>query len=284
MPRWSTRTHQEHVARERENVVDQSTASSAANPQNDDGSIAASTENVRGVTAVNSLHRVTNLDIDGVQVQGPTEGFGSLWRKRYWVRLTGCPSTPTEIVHTWREHFGEFWPGRNSFFGPSGTLDPGDIGLMQLETPGGVQLSSGVIVLDARPESFTLISPEGHIFAGVITFSSFRSGGEPVVQIEIVFRAGDPLFEIGMRLFGHRQEDEFWQQVLATVAGHFGVAGKPEMHAQLLDRRFQWSQAGNITRNALIRSVILRSTAPFARLVKRSRWSFMNDETKEPGG
>lgn len=263
--------------------MDQSTANAGADSR-DDGWIAASAENVRGVTAASSLNRVTNLDIDGVQVQGPTEGFGSLWRKRYWVRLSGADATPAEIVRIWREHFGEFWPGSNSFFGPSGLLDPGDIGLMQLEMPSGAHLSSGVFVLNVRPESFTLITPEGHVFAGVITFSAFRSGGQPVAQIEIVFRAGDPIFEIGMRMFGHRQEDEFWLQVLAALAGYFGVAGKPEMHAQLLDRRFQWPQAGNITRNALIRSVILRGSAPFTRLARRSRWSFLFGGKKEAGG
>jgi hypothetical protein len=107
----------------------------------------------------------------------------------------------------------------------------------------------------------------------VITFSAFRSGGEPVAQIEIVLRASDPVYEIGLRLFGHRQEDEFWQQVLANLAAHFGIDGKAEMNARILDRRYQWSQAGNIVSNSLIRSGLFRSTAPFARLARRFRWS-----------
>jgi hypothetical protein len=243
--------------------------------------IEASTEDVRGANARNALTRVTNLEIDGVQVQGPREGFGSLWRKQYWVRMSGVPATPAKIIRTWREHFGDLWPEGNRFYGPFGSLDPGDIGLLKLEMPGGVELSSGVVVLDAKPESFTLITPEGHIFAGVITFSAFRSGGEPVAQIEIILRASDPVFEVGLRLFGHRQEDAFWQQVLSNLAAHFGVDGKPEMNARMLDRGYQWSQARNITRNSLLRSAVFRSTAPFTRLAQRFRLSSLTGTNKE---
>ena len=236
-----------------------------------DQPVPASTGHVVGARARNALDRVTNLEIDGVQVQGPREGFGALWRKRYWVWLRGSPVTPVEIVLAWREHFGDFWPEGNHFAVPFGRLDPGDVGLLNLEMPGGARFSSGVVVLNAGPESFTLITPEGHMFAGVITFSAFRSGGDPVAQIEVVLRASDPLFEIGMALFGHRQEDEFWQETLANLAHHFGVDAQPEMHRQLLSRNYQWSNAGNVVQNSFIRGIIARGTAPFSRLAHRFR-------------
>jgi hypothetical protein len=263
--------------------MDRSTANSMARAQ-DDEPIPASTGEVQGATARNALSRVTNLEIDGVQVQGPKEGFGALWRKRYWVRLTGADAAPVEIIRVWRERFGDFWPDGNVFFGPFGRLDPGDVALLNLEMPGGARLSSGVVVLDTRPESFTLITPEGHIFAGVITFSAFRSGGEPVAQIEIMLRASDPIFEVGMTFFGHRQEDQFWQQVLSALAAHFGVHGHPEMHAQVLDRRYQWSQTRNVTKNALIRSALFRGTAPFTRLAKRFWRPSRTGKQEEPRG
>jgi len=236
-----------------------------------DEPVPASAGHVTGARARNALDRVTNLEIDGVQVQGPREGFGALWRKRYWVWLRGSAATPVEIVRAWREHFGEFWPEGNAFVAPFGRLDPGDVGLLNIEMPGGARLSSGVVVLNAGPESFTLITPEGHIFAGVITFSAFRSGGTPVAQIEVVLRASDPLFEIGMELFGHRQEDRFWQATLANLARFFGVNAQPEMHRQLLSRNYQWSNAGNVRKNSFIRGIIARGTAPFSRLAHRFR-------------
>ncbi len=246
-------------------------ASKTKQHSHDDQPVPASTVQVTGARARNALDRVTNLDINGVQVQGPKEGFGALWRKRYWVWLRGAQVTPEEIIGTWREHFGEFWPEGNAFAVPFGTVDPGDIGLLNIEMPGGARLSSGVVVLNAGPESFTLITPEGHIFAGVITFSAFRSGGTPVAQIEIVLRASDPLFEIGMELFGHRQEDRFWLQTLSNLAAFFGVDARPEMHRQLISRTYQWSNAGNVLKNSFIRGIIGRGTAPISRLAHRFR-------------
>jgi hypothetical protein len=109
------------------------------------------------------------------------------------------------------------------------------------------------------------------MFAGVITFSAFQSDGMPVARIEVVLRASDPLFELGMDLFGHRREDRFWKATLASLAAHFGVNAQPEMHRQLLSRRFQWSNAGNIVHNSLIRSGFFQSTAPITRLARRFR-------------
>ena len=43
--------------------------------------------------------------------------------------------------------------------------------------PGGLKLSTGVLVLYADDESFTLMTPQGHMFAGWITFSAFVSDG-----------------------------------------------------------------------------------------------------------
>ncbi len=236
-----------------------------------DGPITAEPDDVQGATAANALDRVTDLEIDGVQVHGPKEGFGPLWRKRYWVQLNGVKSSPAEIVRVWRERFGSYWPAGDRFFSPMGRLDPGDVGLIDLEMPAGTHLSGGVVVLDVQPESFTLITPSGHVFAGVITFSVYRSSGVPVVQIEIIFRSSDPLFEIGMRAFGHERENRFWLEVLRSLARDFGVDAAPAMHAQVLDDRYQWTQVGNLAQNAVIRKQLGRGRIPFDRLSARFR-------------
>ena len=44
--------------------------------------------------------------------------------------------------------------------------------LLDLAIGGGVKLSTGVFVLYADEESFTLMTPQGHMFAGWITFSA----------------------------------------------------------------------------------------------------------------
>ena len=39
-------------------------------------------------------------------------------------------------------------------------------------------------------------------------------------------RASDPIYELGLALGGHRQEDRFWQHTLTQLAAHFGGAAR----------------------------------------------------------
>ena len=47
-----------------------------------------------------------------------------------------------------------------------------------MRMPGGSKLSTGVMVLYADEESFTLMTPQGHMFAGWITFSAIEQDDE----------------------------------------------------------------------------------------------------------
>jgi hypothetical protein len=59
-----------------------------------------------------------------------------------------------------------------------------------------------------------------------------------------------------MVLFAHRMEDRLWQQTLHNLAAHFGVQA-PVMYQRVrLDRRRQWSKAGNVWYNAAVRSAL----------------------------
>ncbi|HMI26046.1 MAG TPA: hypothetical protein VK594_16305 [Streptosporangiaceae bacterium] len=98
-----------------------------------------------------------------------------MWQKTY--RMNAGPDiTPEQAIATWREHFPEFWPKGNRFAGALTGINPGDVALLDLAIGGGVKLSTGVFVLYADAESFTLMTPQGHMFAGWITFSAERSG------------------------------------------------------------------------------------------------------------
>src|SRR4051794_20842153 len=59
-----------------------------------------------------------NLNVEGRRVSGPIQGFGRMWRKRHRVVLANALVTPEEVIKTWKEHFGEFWPRGNRFYGP----------------------------------------------------------------------------------------------------------------------------------------------------------------------
>jgi hypothetical protein len=46
--------------------------------------------------------------------------------------------------------------------------------LLNIKKPGAPVVSTGVLVLYADDTSFSFISPEGHMFVGMITFSARR--------------------------------------------------------------------------------------------------------------
>jgi hypothetical protein len=52
----------------------------------------------------------------------------------------------------------------NRFFAPLG-IAPGEVAVLDLSMPGRIKLSTGVLVMYADDESFTLMTPQGHMFA-----------------------------------------------------------------------------------------------------------------------
>ena len=213
-----------------------------------------------------------NLNVTGKRVVGPIQGFGKLWQKTYRVELHGVDTAPADVIATWKQAFGSFWPPSGRFYGPLTAIAPGDVALLNLAVPGGVKLSTGILVLYADDESFTFMTPEGHMFAAWITFSAAVHDGVTAAQAQVLLRANDPLYELAMPLVIHRQEDRFWRQTLANLARHLGVE-EPEvtMTAVCVDRRRQWSRAVNVWHNAGIRSVLYAAAAPLRALGAATR-------------
>ena len=208
----------------------------------------------------------SGLNVDGRRVVGPLQGFGQMWQKTYRVGLVGAKVTPVEVIKTWKEQFPKFWPEGNRFYEPLTGIAPGEVAALKLKVGGAVPLSTGVLVLYADDESFTLMTPQGHVFAGWITFSGHVKGECTLAQAQLLIRANDPLFELGMRLGGSREEDRFWTHTLAAVAAHFGVQEPVQRQVVCIDPRLQWSQVGNIWQNAAIRTTIHTMTAPIRRI------------------
>jgi hypothetical protein len=203
------------------------------------------------------------LNVEGRHTVGPLQGFGQMWLKTYRIRLSGADVTPAEVVTTWKENFGKFWPPGNRFYAPLTGIAPGEVALLNLPVPGGLRLSTGVAVLFADEESFAFMTPEGHMFAAIITFSAYEDENGTVAQVQPLIRANDPLWEIVMRVYGFRKEDAFWLQTLESLAAHFGVKGTATLEAVKVDPRLRWSQAKNIWHNAAIRSTLYTMTTPF---------------------
>ena len=212
-----------------------------------------------------------NLNVEGRRVAGPIQGFGKMWQKTYRVRLGGVQVSPAEIVQTWKENFASFWPEGSSFYAPLTGIEPGEVALLRADIGGGLKLSTGVFVLYADEESFTFMTPQGHMFPGWITFSASSEEGETVAQAQVLMRAHDPLTEIGLTLGGHRKEDDFWEQTLTALTRHLGATADPETQAVCIDKRRQWSKAGNVWHSAATRSGLHTAGAPLRRAVGRRR-------------
>jgi len=204
----------------------------------------------------------TNINVDGRRAVGPLQGFGKMWQKTYRVRLPGAGASPAEVISTWKAHYKDFWPEGNVFYAPLAGITPGEVALISGSLPGGVKLSTGVMVLYADDESFSLMTPQGHPFSGWITFSSFVEDGVTVAQAQVLMRANDPLYEVGLRMGGHKMEDRMWQQTLANLAAHFGVRESVETNVVCVDPKLQWREYKNVWHNAGIRSAIHMMTAP----------------------
>ena len=186
-----------------------------------------------------------------------------MWQKTYRVRLEGSETTPRELIAVWKQHFGTFWPRKARFVAPLSGIAPGEVAALKLSMPGGLRLSTGVLVLYADEESFTLMTPQGHMFAGWITFSAFPDeDGVTCAQAQVLMRASDPLYEIGLTMGGSGEEDRHWEHTLRELARHFGVEGDVTSESVCVDRRRQWSNATNVWQNAGVRSGLYAGMAP----------------------
>lgn len=194
--------------------------------------------------------------VDGRRVSGPVQGFGKLWQKTVRAPLPGVDVTPEQVVARWRERYGEFWPAGNEFRSPLAGVAPGEIALLSGRA-GGLTLSTGVLVLYADDTSFAFITPEGHPFAGLITFSADRDpAGTTSAQVQLLIRAHDPMIELGMALGGHRKEERLWLDTVGALARSFGVtAPDVTMTSVCVDRRRQWRRVGNLRHDAALQAL-----------------------------
>ena len=219
-----------------------------------------------------AVTRAGGANVAGRRLNGPVQGFGQMWQKTYRLDL-GPDVPPRAAIATWKAHFGEFWPPGSRFDKSLTGISPGDVALLDVGLGGGVRLSTGVFVLYADEESFTLMTPQGHMFAGWITFSAARSPRQPhpvtTVQAQVLMRANDPLYELAMALGGHRKEDRFWIQTMTALGRYLGAPPAPvSANIVCVDPRRQWRKAGQVWQNSMVRTMLRSATAP---LRSRSR-------------
>ena len=199
-----------------------------------------------------------NLNVEGRQVVGPLQGFGRLWQKTYRVPLGEANVSPQDVVSVWKEKLPELMPNDSRFYPSITGVKPGEVIIINATLPGVPgTISTGVMILYADDEAFTVMTPEGHPESGFNTFSAYAEDGVTTAQIQSLARANDPIYEFGFRfLGGSSQQEKIWHHVLTQLAAQFGVPAQVAMQKTCVDNRLQWSQAKNVWHNAMIRSTL----------------------------
>jgi hypothetical protein len=219
-----------------------------------------------GRLTVDPEHAAMGFNVAGRRVTGPQQGFGKLWQRTYSAALKPTVS-PERLIAEWKANFGSFWPKGNRF--GAALIAPGEVAPIAMKTGAGVKLATGVLVLYADPESFTFMTPEGHMFAAWITFSGHVENETTVMRIQILLRTSDPLFELAWPIM-KVMEDRFWRQTMRNVAARFGIT-RITIDEKLVcvDKKRQWKNWRNVWHNMVIRSLLHVFTAPI-RLVRRA--------------
>ena len=209
-----------------------------------------------------------NLNFHKRSPTSPHQGFGRLWLRRYRIRIPLSIIGADALMERWRSSFGSYWPSGNRIYFDR-DLKPGAQALINLRLPGGLRLATGAVVSYVSERSFALMTVQGHMFSGWITFCCSETDEDTIAEVQALVRPGDPLYELSFRLgFGPNSEDAFWMQTLETLAltvnGQFPV----KKDAVLIDRRLQWTRFFNLIHNAGISSSLYLILTPL-RLVRK---------------
>ncbi len=210
-----------------------------------------------------------NLNVEGRTAVGPLQGFGQLWLKTHNIRMQGGTLEPADVVKAWKENFPRYQPPENRFYPSVAGVKPGEVVVINASVA-GMGVSTGVMVLYADDESFTLMTPEGHPESGWITFSARRDGDDLIAEVQSYARANDPIYELGFRfLGGSKFQDKLWAHVLRSLASDLDLDGDITSTKVCLDGKLQWREAKNVWQNAGIRTTLYKAAAP-VRWVRRT--------------
>ena len=211
-----------------------------------------------------------NINVEGREPTAPHQGFGRMWLRTYRISIPSDKINPAGLMTFWKEKFSALWPPGNSFFTSPSGIQPGEVGLINLSMPGGLKLATGAVIMYVDENSFSLMTVQGHMFSGWITFSCYSDGGNTYAQTQALIRPNDLLYELSFIFgFGPKSEDVFWHQILKNIASNYQVRSEVEQTVQLIDSRIQWNNFSNLWYNAGVRSGIYLITSPFRKLFQK---------------
>ena len=158
------------------------------------------------------LRRLTELQPE----QLPSQGVGSLKRKRFWADIAGSKHSPETLFTLFRTHFDDVTPVFvDAKAEPRSTdvLEEGETITLALPMRGHVQ----VRVAAMEPRRVTLLTLEGHPLAGAVRFLCEPRGNAIRFQVEVYDRPANVIDFIAMRAVGDRLQDHTWSHVVDKV-------------------------------------------------------------------
>ncbi len=192
------------------------------------------------------LHTEVESEIDrlpqrgGDRVQGPRQGVGPLYQRRYTVRIACSPLTAAELIDRVAADLNAASPVEVAVFdktsGASRPLAIGDEYVVHMPGP----WNCPVRVVERAPASFRLVTLSGHLEAGEIEFRVDEAREDGLVFIiESWARSGDRLAEILYEGVGIAKEMQLhmWTHFCTRVAELSGgtMIGDVEVQTERVD-------------------------------------------------
>jgi len=148
--------------------------------------------------------------------QLPTQGIGTLKRKRYWADIVGAAHSPEALFELFRTHFDEVTPvfvDAKAEPRSTGVLEEGETVTLALPMRGHVQVRCASV----EERRVTLLTLEGHPLAGAVRFLCEPRGAAVRFQVEVYDRPANAIDFLAMRTIGDRLQDHTWSHVVERM-------------------------------------------------------------------
>lgn len=153
----------------------------------------------------------------------PTDGSGTLRRRRYWADIRGSRLTREELFDVVRTEFYALAPAGllevGAEPGSRTAMEEGATLTLEIPLRGHIQ----VRCVDVSGTTITLVTLEGHPLSGAIRFDvTERAPGVLRFEIRSFTRSADLVDRIGMRAFGKAAQRATWRSVVSAAVERSG--------------------------------------------------------------
>lgn len=148
--------------------------------------------------------------------QLPSQGVGTLKRKRFWADIGGSKHSAETLFTLFRTHFDDVTPvfvDAKAEPRTADVIEEGEVLTLALPMRGHVQ----VRVSAMEPRRVTLLTLEGHPLAGAVRFLCEPRGNAVRFQVEVYDRPANVIDFIAMRAIGDRLQDHTWSHVVEKM-------------------------------------------------------------------